>query len=81
MKFDTIDTMTRLEVAAALQVRPRTLRSLTLAGAIPAPIRVGARRVCWRAADIIDFLKRGGTPGYQQKRRKRGRPRKTGGAL
>ena len=73
----TTSTLGRVQVAAALQVTPRTLRRLVLLGAIPAPIRVGQRRVCWRAADIAAFLSCGGTPGFKKVRR--GRPRKQGG--
>ncbi len=67
------------EVATKLKVTTRTLRSWVRAGLIPPPIKIGPRRLVWRATDIEKFLAEGGTPGFHTK--KPGRPRKSGGEV
>ncbi len=71
-------TLDRKEMAEELRVTPRTLRGLVKAGQVPAPVKIGKRRLIWRVEDLQAFLAGGGTPGFHTK--KPGRPRKSGGA-
>ena len=72
---DNTIVWTARETADQLTTTTRTLRAWTRAGLIPPPIKIGPRRLVWRASDIEEFLAAGGTPGLNKK--KPGRPRKT----
>ena len=73
-------TLDYKEMALACRVTPRTLHELVKTGQVPAPVRIGQRRLVWRVEDLQAFLAGGGTPGLHKP--KRGRPRKgdVGGA-
>ena len=76
---DSTTVWTARTLADRLTTTTRTIRAWTRAGLIPPPIKIGPRRLVWRAADIEKFLAEGGTPGLHRK--KPGRPRKAGGAV
>lgn len=47
--FQLIDTA---QTARLLSISPRHLKRLARAGKIPAPLRIGGRKLAWRASDI-----------------------------
>lgn len=46
----------REQVLSLLQVSDSTLARGVKSGRIPAPLKIGARRVAWRACDIERYL-------------------------
>jgi len=54
------ELLTASEVARLLRVDRRTVRRMAVAGEIPAPVAVSAKRSRWRRTDIDAWLAEGG---------------------